>query len=418
MTSRERVQQALNHQQPDQVPVEFGATATTGIHVSVVEALRRHYGLEERPVKVNEPYQMLGLVEADLQQALGLDVDGFGARGTIFGFPNENWREYRLPWGQDVLVPEHFQTTDDANGDLLIYPAGDRSAAPSGRMPAGGFFFDSIIRQPPIDESALDPADNLEEFGPVSDQDLAHFRAEVARLADSPLARVGNVGGTGFGDIALVPAPFLPRPKGIRDVEEWYVSTLARQDYVHQVFEKQCEIALANLEVLAGVIGDAMDVLFVCGTDFGTQLSTFCSSETFFDLYAPYYRQINDWVHQHTTWKTFKHSCGAVEPFIPHFVEVGFDILNPVQCSAAGMDARHLKAEYGDAITFWGGGVDTQKTLPFGSPDEVRAEVLERCEIFSPGGGFVFNTVHNIQARTPIENAVAMFEALRQFNGR
>ena len=418
MTPRQRVQQALNHQQPDRVPVEFGATPTTGIHVTVVEALRQHYGLTERPVKVHEPYQMLGLVEEDLQQALGIDVDGFGARGTIFGFPNQNWREYRLPWGQVALVSEHFQTTDDGNGDLLIHPAGDRDAPPSGRMPSRGFFFDSIIRQPPLDEAALDPADNLEEFGPATEEDLAHFRTEVARLADSPLARVGNVGGTGFGDIALVPAPFLRHPKGIRDVEEWYVSTLARQDYVHQVFEKQCAIALANLETLAAVIGDAIDVLFVCGTDFGTQLSTFCSSETFFGLYAPYYRQINGWVHEHTEWKTFKHSCGAVASFIPHFVEVGFDILNPVQCSAAGMDARHLKREYGDAITFWGGGVDTQKTLPFGKPDEVRAEVLERCEIFSPGGGFVFNAVHNIQARTPTGNAVAMFDALSEFNGR
>ena len=418
MTPRERVQKALNHEQPDQVPVEFGATPTTGIHVTVVAALRDHYGLEQRPVKVNEPYQMLGLVEEDLQQALGIDVDGFGPRGTIFGFPNENWREYRLPWGQEALVSRHFQTTQDDSGDLLIYPQGDRTAPPSGRMPAGGFFFDSIIRQPPLDEAALDPADNLEEFGPVSGEDLDHFRAEVARLADSPLARVGNVGGTGFGDIALVPAPFLTHPRGIRDVEEWYVSTLTRQDYVHQVFSRQCEIALANLEKLGEVIGDAIDVLFVCGTDFGTQLSTFCSSEAFFDLYAPYYRQINDWVHANTSWKTLKHSCGAVAAFIPHFVDVGFDILNPVQCSAAGMDARHLKEAYGDRITFWGGGVDTQKTLPFGTPQEVRAEVLERCEIFSPGGGFVFNAVHNIQARSPMENVLAMFDAVREFNGR
>ncbi|MFH1566729.1 MAG: uroporphyrinogen decarboxylase family protein, partial [Gemmatimonadota bacterium] len=281
-----------------------------------------------------------------------------------------------------------------------------------------GFFFDSIVRQPPLEEARLDPEDNLEEFGPVSQVDLKHFRAEVARLAGSPRARVGNVGGTGFGDIALVPAPFLTHPKGIRDVEEWYVSTLARQEYVHQVFARQCEIALANLEKLAAVIGDAIDVLFVCGTDFGTQLSTFCSSETFFDLYAPYYCQINDWVHAHTGWKTFKHSCGAVESFIPHFIEVGFDILNPVQCSAAGMDPHRLKARYGDRITFWGGGVDTQKTLPFGTPEEVRIEVLERCEIFAPGGGFVFNSVHNVQAQTPTANVVAMFDAVAEFNGR
>ena len=113
--------------------------------------------------------------------------------------------------------------------------------------------------------------------------------------------------------------------------------------------------------------------------------------KTFRELCFPYYKQMNDWIHAHTPWKTFKHSCGAVSKFIPSFIEAGFDILNPVQCSAAGMEPEQLKANYGDRIVFWGGGVDTQKTLPFGTPGEVREQVLRRCEIFAPGGGFVFN---------------------------
>jgi uroporphyrinogen-III decarboxylase len=161
-----------------------------------------------------------------------------------------------------------------------------------------------------------------------------------------------------------------------------------------------------------------VDVLYVCGTDFGTQASQFCSMETFDRLWAPYYKRVNDWIHAHTPWKTFKHSCGAVEPFVSRFIALGFDILNPVQCSAAGMDPRALKRSYGDRLTFWGGGVNTQRTLPFGTPAEVRVEVLERCEIFAPGGGFVFNTIHNAQANTPVENLVAMLEAVREFNGR
>ena len=416
MTSRERVLQALDHRAPDRVPVEFGATPTTGMHVTCVADLRDHYGLEKRPVKVHEPYQMLGWLDEDLQDVLGIDVDAVSSRTTIFGFANQNWRQIRLPWGQEVLVPEHFQTVEE-DGDLLIYPQGDRSAPPSGRMPSGGFFFDTIIRQGPIDDDALDPEDNLEEFGPVTEADLDHFRAEVARVESSPRARVGVLGGTGFGDIALVPAPFLTHPRGIRDVAEWYISTLTRQEYVHEVFSRQCEIALTNLGTLHQVVGDAIDVLFVCGTDFGTQTSSFCSTDTFDGLYAPYYRQVNGWVHEHTNWKTMKHSCGAVAPFIPHFVNAGFDILNPVQCSAAGMEAREIKERYGDRITFWGGGVDTQQTLPFGTPEEVRTQVLERCEVFSVDGGFVYNAIHNVQARTPTRNIVAMFDALREHNG-
>jgi uroporphyrinogen-III decarboxylase len=126
---------------------------------------------------------------------------------------------------------------------------------------------------------------------------------------------------------------------------------------------------------------------------------------------------MNDWIHANTAWKTFKHSCGAVSGFIDTFIDAGFDILNPVQCSATGMDPRKLKERWGDRITFWGGGIDTQRVFPFGTPDEVRAQVLERLEIFSPGGGYIFNTIHNIQAKTPVQNIIAMLDAINEFNG-
>jgi hypothetical protein len=304
-----------------------------------------------------------------------------------------------------------------SNGDILIHPEGDLAAEPSGRMPSGGYFFDTIVRQPPIDEDRLDPEDNCEEFTPLSDADIEHFRREVDAVSGSGRAVMATFGGTAFGDIALVPAPFLKRPKGIRDVAEWYMSTTARRDYIHKVFERQCEVGLANLKRIHLAVGNAVDAVFLCGTDFGTQTSAFCSVPAFRDLYYPYYRRINDWIHRNTAWKCFKHSCGSVERFIPSFIEAGFDILNPVQCSAANMGADFLKASYGDRLVFWGGGVDTQKTLPFGTAAEVHAQVLERLQSFTPGGGFVFNSIHNIQAGTPIENIVAMFDAVREFNG-
>jgi hypothetical protein len=307
--------------------------------------------------------------------------------------------------------------TRDANGDTLIYPKGDLTAPPSGRLPKDGFFFDTIVRQEPIDEAQLDPEDNLEEFGAVSDAALDHFDAESRRAVATGRGTIASFGGTALGDIALIPAPFLTHPKGIRDVEEWYVSTLTRRPLIHRIFERQTEIALRNLEKIHARVGDRVQAAFLCGTDFGTQQSTFCSVAAFRELYMPYYKRINDWVHRHTAWKTFKHSCGAVETLIPAFIESGFDILNPVQVSAAGMDARNLKEKYGREIVFWGGGVDTQKTLAFGAPEEVRAEVLERCEVFGRGGGFVFNSVHNIQANVPVRNVVAMFEAVGEYNG-
>jgi hypothetical protein len=396
--------------------MDFGGTAVTGIHVSVVAALREHYGLERRPVKVVEPYQMLGEVDDELKDAMGVDTTGIYGRTTLFGFALEQWKEWRAPWGQTVLVPGQFNVTVKGQ-DVYIYPEGDTSVLPSGHLPEGGYFFDTIIRQPPIDEERLDPVDNTEEFGPVSEAVLAHFAREADKAAVSGRGVIANFGGTAFGDIALVPAPFMKYPKGIRDITEWYVTTAARRDYVHAIFSRQLEFALANLDRIHAVVGDRVDAVFLCGTDFGTQQGQFCSPATFDELWLPYYKRMNDWIHAHTTWKTFKHSCGAVEPFMDHFIKAGFDIINPVQCSATGMDPRALKEKYGDRLVFWGGGVDTQKILPFGTPAQVREQVLERCAIFSKQGGFVFDAIHNVQARTPVANVVAMVEAVREFNG-
>ncbi|MBN1935011.1 MAG: methyltransferase [Anaerolineae bacterium] len=418
MNSRERVQLALNHREPDCVPLDLGASAVTGMHVSAVYALRQALGLDApgTPVKVVEPYQMLGEIAPDLMQALGVDVIGLGSEKTLFGFKNEGWKPWHTFDGTPVLVPEGFNIDPEPNGDILMYPEGDKSAPPSGRMPNDGWYFDTIVRQPPVDDDHLNVEDNLQEFGPISDADLDHFRREAERLyTKTDKSILANFGGTAFGDIALVPAPWLKYPKGIRDIEEWYVSTALRRPYVYRVFERQCEIGLANLEKIHRVVGERVAAVFITGTDFGTQRGPFISRQAYRDLYLPFHKAVNDWVHAHTSWKTFIHSCGSVVDLIPDFIEAGFDILNPVQCSAEGMDAAELKRQFGNRITFWGGGVDTQQTLPFGTPEQVRAEVRERVQIFAPGGGFVFNTVHNVQAQTPVENLVALYEAVREF---
>jgi uroporphyrinogen-III decarboxylase len=274
------------------------------------------------------------------------------------------------------------------------------------------------VRQEPFQEETLNAEDNMEEFSAITTEELEHLKRSAQAAADTGRGVIATFGGTAFGDIALVPAPSLKHPKGIRDITEWYVSTSSRQDYVHKIFERECEIGIQNLERIHAVVGNLVQAIFVCGTDFGTQTSAFCSVKTFRNLYFPYYKQVNDWVHANTTWKTFKHSCGSVVKFLPSFIEAGFDILNPVQCSATGMDPTELNATFGDNLVFWGGGVDTQKVMPFGTPAEVREQVLRRCEIFSPGGGFVFNGIHNIQAASPIENIVAMLDAVHEFNGR
>jgi hypothetical protein len=417
VSSRQRVKDVLAHKQTDKLAIDFGASPVTGIHVRVIEKLRRYYGMPEIPVRLTEPYQMLGEVDPELSGILEVDILGISPRENMFGFENTGWKEFRTSWGQDILVPGMFVTSEDENGDLLIYPKGDISAPPSGRMPVSGFFFDSIIRQEPIDEANLNVEDNLEEFGEFDEVDIEYWTRQAELAAKTDKAVLANFGGTSLGDIALVPGPFLTHPKGIRDVSEWYMSTVLRQDFLHRIFNEQTGIAVKNLETVHGIFSDSIDVVFICGTDFGTQDSQFCSAEDFNELYAPYYKRINDWIHDHTTWKTFKHTCGSINPLLPALIEAGFDIINPVQINARDMDPVMLKREYGDKVTFWGGGIDTQKVLPFGTPDEVKRQVLDQCEILSRGGGFVFNTVHNIQANVPLENVIAMLEAIKQFNG-
>jgi len=415
MNPRQRVEGTLNHREPDRVPLDLGASSVTGMHVSVVYALRQALGLDApgTPVKVIRPYLMLGEVDLDLVEALEIDVVRLSLPSTMFGYRAEGWKEWTTFDGTPVLVPGAFNTDPEPNGDLFQYPLGDRSLPPSGRMPAGGWYFDAIIRQDPIDDESLNAEDNLEEYGPLSDADLEFYRQESERLYTTDRAIMCKFPGTGFGDIAAVPAPWLPHPRGIRDVAEWYMSTITRRDYVYEVFDRQCAIALANLERAYEAVGDRVSVVYLTGTDFGMQTGLFVSPDTYHELYQPFHKRINDWVHSHTSWKTFIHSCGSVVALIEDFFEAGFDILNPVQTSAAGMDPAILKDRFGDAIAFWGGGVDTQRTLPFGTPEEVRSEVRARIEAFAPGGGFVFNPVHNVQPQTPVENLLAMVEELR-----
>lgn len=415
MNSRERLQASLDHRQPDKVCVDFGATFVTGIHVSIVSRLRqRVLGQNDYRVRVNEPYQMLGEIDDELRDALGIDVVGVLPRKSIFGTENKDWKPFRLFDGTECLVPGTFNVTPAPDGGWYMYPEGDTTVGPSGHMPAGGYFFDAVIRQEPIDEEKLKLEDNLEEFGLLSEADLSYFLEKKRWLEERrDFGSILIIPGTAFGDIALVPAPSLRHPKGIRDITEWYVSTRLRRDYVWKIFERQCEFGLQNINTLIDLFGDLVQVALITGTDFGTQRGLFISTQAYRDLYLPFHRQVNDLIHRRTQWKTFIHSCGSVYQLLPHFIEAGFDILNPVQCSAAEMDPVRLKREFGKDLVFWGGGVDTQKTLMFGSPEEVYREVRDRVELFNREGGFVFNAVHNIQGNVPIENVEALFRALR-----
>ncbi len=415
MASRERLDTTLDHRQPDRVCVDVGGTFNTGVHVATVSRLRGAIlGEPGYRVKILHPIQFNGEIDEALRRALGTDVATVMGSTIAFGIRNEDWKPWELFDGTPVLVPGAFNPTVDVNGDLLMYPRGDARLAPSARMPKDGFYFDPIVRQDPIDEDRLDPADNTEEFAVLGDEEVADFARRAERLAtDTAYGVIGLLPGIwSYGDLSYAPTA-LEHPRGIRDLEEWYISLVTRPDYIHAVFERQTEIALENIRRLAAAVGPRIQVARLCSMEFGTQEGLFIAPRTYRELFRPYYRRINAAIHSQTTWKTYKHSCGSVYDLIPDFIEDGFDILNPVQTSAARMDPRTIKREFGAHLVFWGGGVDTQTTLPFGTPDEVYREVRERIDIFNDGGGYVFATIHNIQPNVPVPNLLALFKAIQ-----
>ncbi len=417
MNSRERIRRALNHQETDRIPVDMGSTLVTGIQASTYAKLRQALKLRDEAVRVADPFQMLAEVEIEVMAKLGIDVIGLWLPTNAFGFKNENWKPWKLSDGTRVMVPEKFTTERDEEGNVFLYPQGDTSMPPVAKMPKEGYYFDSLVRQEPMDEKKLNPEEwAKQQFSVFSEETLQYLEKKAEDLyQNTEFCIIGEFIDAGFGDISQVPGPAIKNPKGIRDPLQWITAHLEYPEYIKGIFELQCDTALKNLQLAYEAVGDKIDVIYVSGTDFGTQNGPFISPDMYREFYQPFHKKINGWIHKHTSWKTFFHSCGSIVAFLDDFVEAGVDILNPVQTSARDMDPIRLKEKYGDKLVFWGGGIDTQRTLPFGTPGEVKKEVAERCRIFGKGGGFVFNTIHNIQSRVPVENLITMFQTVKEF---
>jgi hypothetical protein len=414
LTSRDRVRFALNHQQPDRVPVDLGSTLVTGIQASAYAVLKRTLQISEGAVKVYDPFQMLAEVSERVKDRFSVDTYGIQLPVNIFGYRNENWKPFRIFDETEILMPGNFQYDVLDNGDIVQYPRGDRSALPSGKMPKDGYYFDVIVRQLPIEEGKLDPKRWVDQtYSLYSEEDLRYIEGTSRHYYENTeYSLIGNFWGAGFGDIAIVPGPHILRPEGIRDPEEWYVSMVTRSGYISDIFGYQCELGIKNIALYHEAVGDRIDVITMSGTDFGTQQGPFISPDVYREVFKPLHRRMNEWVHKNTSWKTFYHTCGSIVAFLDDFCEAGVDIINPVQVSAAGMDPEFLKKNYGDRLVFWGGAVNPQWTLAFGSPEEVREEARKNILTFGEGGGYIMGNVHNIQSNVPPENIIAMFDAV------
>jgi len=417
MKSRERVQLALNHKETDKVPVDIGGSGVTGIHVTALDKLIKELGLKKRVVKAFEPMMMLGFVEKDVIDALGGDVIGLFSPTTLLGYKNENWKPWKLPNGTNVLVGGGFKYKKGVDGSIYGFPGGDTNAEPSVRMPNNGIYFDNIIRQKDLRGYHLNAyIDYKDQYSVFSEEECSYYKETSRKLyEETEYSIFGNFWLGGFGDIFHIPGPWLKEPKGIRDFQDWTIAHITNPGYIKDFFGMQLETQLKNLELYKQAVGERIDVIAVSGTDFGGQNGLLYSIDTYRELYKPYHKIINKWIHNNTNWKIFYHTCGSVVDLLDDFLEIGVDIINPVQYPAKGMGLLGLKEKYGERFTFWGGGVDQQKVLPFGNVNEVRDETMRNVGVMKKGGGYVCSGIHNIQCSNPTGNIIEFFRSINDY---
>jgi uroporphyrinogen decarboxylase len=392
MNSRERVLAAINHRIPDRLPVDLGAMKSTGIMASAYTALKQRLGMPGGRIRIYDLSQQLAEVEEDVRRRFSLDAVCLWDRQAGYGSTADAWRPWRLQDDTPVEVPSNFAPEPQADGGWAVVRDGRVTA----RMPGGGLYFDSerwLGERPSIDSL---------RFTPRSDEDLRWFE-ELSRSLwnDTEYAILSDSWGGLFS-------------RNLGGYLEWSMALLTDQPYVRAALERITDHWLAELPRFHQAVGERI-VAIVFADDLGHQRGSALAPALFHELFVPYYRRVFDWIHQNTHWKVYLHSCGSVFHLVESLIDCGVDILNPVQTSAADMDPAALKRSFGDRITFWGGGCDTQRVLPFGTPAEVRDMVRERIATFAPDGGFVFSQVHNIQHGVPPENVIAMLDAAQEF---
>ena len=379
MDSRERILIALDHRVPDRVPCDLGGTIVTGIHVEAYRNLREYLGMPEQKIVVIDPVQGLARVDDDLRKRLGVDT---------------------MPVSPADPRTTRLRTSEDAEFTYIDDDYGLRWRKPKD----GGFYHDLCVHPLAGDISRAD-VDRHALPDPADEGRYAGLREACLEAGDED--RKATVM-WGFGGGAFETAGWL------RGLEQFYMDLALDPDLACAIMDRLLEIKLGFLERALALIGDVLDVVGE-GDDLGGQHGPLISPDMYRRLVKPRHRQLFQFIHDHSRAKVMLHCCGSIRPLIPDLIEIGVDILNPVQVSAADMDSADLKREFGRELTFWGGGVETQHVLPFGTPQQVRDDVRRRLDDLMPGGGYVFNPVHNIQAGVPAANIMAMWEAYREY---
>ena len=398
MNHRQRVLTTLRHQEPDRVPLDLGGTADSTMAAVAYGALRKQLGLDPGKIQVADVYQHTALVAEDVRQALGVDVR------LVFDEPGE-WRQGSLPDGSPAEFPAKFRPQLQADGSQVVYDAAGSVVL---KMPRDGHYFDPI-HSPLADATSV--RDIEKHVAAIESYDRpSHLDKSYEELAEKAQALLEH---TDYLLVGFFGGHIFQASQSLRGWDTFLMDLLVNRKFAEALMDQLAEANIRRFERYAATVGQHVHVVQF-EDDLGMQDRPLLRPDLYRTVVRPYHEKLFRSAKSRCNAYLLLHTDGAVSPFIPDFIDMGVDILNPVQVSAAGMDTKALKREFGRDITFWGGGCDSQHVLPFGTPQEVADEVKRRIDDLAPGGGFVFSPIHNVQAGVPPENVVAMFRTARE----
>ena len=407
LTSRERVMMALNHQEPDRIPVDLSGHRASGMAAIAYNRLKKHLGIESGAIYVYDMVQQLAIIETEVMDLLGVDTIELG---RAFARPPEYWHDWELPDGTTCKIPGFIDPVK-VGSDWHVYHADGALIAVQRE---GCYYFEQTCN--PLADRPTDRFNDLEtdlekvmwaamgsppaplKYDPAGLKALADGARRLR--AESDRAIVGLFG-----------ANMLEMGQFLFGMQNFLTMLASEPDRAHLFLDRLLEMHLKNLAAFTSAVGDSIDIIQF-NDDFGMQTGSQISLKMFQEFFQPRYVQLWKRSKELTGARIMLHSCGGIYPLLPFLIEAGLEILQPVQTSSRGMEAQRLKREFGKDLCFWGGGCDTQGILDRGTPAQVAEDVRRRAAVFAPGGGFVFQQIHNIQADVPPENILAMFAAI------
>lgn len=407
MNSRQRVLAALNHQQPDRVPVDLSGHRSSGIAAMAYSRLRRHLGLPEKPLRVYDPIQQLAIVDEDVLTRFGVDTIEMG---RAFATEDKWWAEWELPDGTSCLMPSWAKPDRTGDGWVLRSRATGR---PIAQMPKDVWYFEQC-HWPYLEREDLSTL--RDELSETMWSGIASPPGPIVAGTDGPQKLVEGARSlresTDRAIIGLFGGNLLELGQWFYRADNFFMLLAGEPERAHKFLDALVEIHLENLDKFLTTVGPHIDIILF-GDDLGMQSGPQVSPGMYREFFQPRERIMWEAVKKKAPHlKIMLHCCGGVRELMTGLIEAGLDAINPVQITCRGMEAAALKKDFGSRMTFWGGGCDTRHVLISGTPEEVREHVRQQVQIMSPGGGFVFQQVHNIMADVPPQNVVAMYEAV------